>query len=126
MNNLLTIAFFTGFFGDALLQVIVSRGFGGSEGWGLKEYFKQHGKLESMFIAGALMWLLYYIYITLKLPLQLRYLIIYGVLWDLLWRKLNLFSSLKGYYKHLNYFESAVWGAIPMMIPLLIFFKYYI
>ena len=31
-----------------------------------------------------------------------------------------IFPSLKGYYSHLNYFWSAVWGAIPLMLPLLI------
>jgi hypothetical protein len=46
---------------------------------------------------------------------------IYGIILDLIFRKTMLFSSLKGYYQYFNYFWSAVWGAIPMIIPLLIY-----
>ena len=34
---------------------------------------------------------------------------------------MRLFQSLDEYYKHMNYFWSAFWGVIPMIIPLIIF-----
>jgi hypothetical protein len=58
-----------------------------------------------------------YIYGT-GLPVTLVTMAIYGVLLDLLFRETMVFPSLQGYYDHLNYFWSAVWGAIPMMLPL--------
>ena len=114
------IATLVGFFGDAILQVLVKMGMGGQTGWGLKPYFKQHGSTEALFTAAGMMALFFVIYVATGLPLKLQYLAIYGILLDLLFREANLFPSLKGYYGHLNYFWSAVWGAIPMMIPLLI------
>lgn len=120
MIHLTSIATLVGFFGDAILQLLVKYNMGGSTGWGLKPYFKQHGSMEAMFTAAGMMALFFVIYVATGLPLKLQYLAIYGIILDLLFRKANLFPSLKGYYNHLNYFWSAVWGAIPMMIPLLI------
>jgi hypothetical protein len=115
--NIISISILTGFFGDALLQILVHYGIGD---WGLKKYFKQHGRAESMFIASGMMGLFFLLYVNLGLPLNLQYLAVYGILLDLLFRELNIFPSLKGYYKSLNYFWSAVWGIIPMILPLLI------
>jgi hypothetical protein len=114
------IATLVGFFGDAILQFMVRMGMGGSTGWGLKPYFKQHGSTEALFTAAGMMALFFVLYVATGLPLKLQYLAVYGILLDLLFREANLFPSLKGYYQSLNYFWSAVWGAIPMMIPLLI------
>ena len=115
--RLLTISCLTGFAGDAALQYL-STFMGGETGWGLKEYFRQHGKAESLFIAGGMMTLFYIIYfVILGLPLNWYCLAIYGVVLDLLFRVTVLFPSLKGYYNHLNYFWSAVWGASPMVMP---------
>ena len=116
---LLTIVCFTGFFGDMILQLLTHVGLGGPTGWGLNEYFKQHGRAEATCIAAGMMTIFYCVYtVILNLPLKWYYLLIYGVLLDLLFRVFNIFPSLKGYYEHLNYFWSAVWGAIPMLIPL--------
>ena len=115
MEKLISIACFVGFIGDFLLQILAKK-----YDWGLKDYFKQHGSIESLFIAGGMMSLFYIIYILLKLPLNYKYLAIYGIVLDFLFRKFMIFPSLKGYYSHLNYFWSAVWGAIPLMLPLLI------
>lgn len=107
-----------GFFGDVLLQLMVKKG---GKDWGLKGYFEQHGSVESLFIAAGMMSLFAVIYIyLLKLPLKWEYLIIYGIVLDLIFRVFMIFPSLKGYYSHLNYFWSAVWGAIPMLLPLMI------
>jgi hypothetical protein len=131
MCKLLTLAFFTGFIGDALLQIITSRRVAsGSQtkyDWGLKEYFKQHGRAEALFIASGMLTLFYILYVSVidvdktSFKANLLYLTIYGILLDLLFRKLNIFSSLKGYYKSLNYFWSAVWGIIPMLIPYVLY-----
>jgi hypothetical protein len=115
--RLLTISCLTGFAGDAALQYL-STFMGGETGWGLKEYFRQHGKAESLFIAGGMMTLFYIIYfVILGLPLNWFYLAIYGVVLDWIFRAAMLFPSLKGYYNHLNYFWSGFWGGTPMLMP---------
>ena len=112
-NSLLGIACIVGFVGDFLLQ---NQKIGD---WGLKEYFKQHGSMESLFIAGGMMTLFYFIFL-LFFPLSYINLAIFGVVLDFVFRTFNIFPSLKGYYTSLNYFWSAVWGAIPMMLPFFI------
>lgn len=119
-TDIIVIAFFTGFFGDILLQIGAKTGLGGPTGWGLNDYFKQHGIAESICIAGGMMAFFYSIYIFLNLPVNFLYLAIYGIVLDLIFRETMVFSSLTGYYKYFGYFWSAVWGAIPLMIPLLI------
>ena len=116
ISLLLTIACFVGFFGDGILQLLVKKQ--KDSGWGLKEYFKEHGSRESMFIAAGMMTIFYSIYIViLNLPIKWYYLAIYGILLDLIFRYTMLFPSLKEYYANLNYFWSGFWGVIPMLIP---------
>ena len=116
----ISIACFTGFIGDAMLQALTQFwNFGGKTGWGLIEYFRLHGAAESMFIAGGMMTLFYVLYLVVfGFPAKWYYLAIYGIILDLIFRKTMLFSSLTGYYKQLNYFWSGFWGAVPMMMPL--------
>lgn len=120
-GNLIAISTIVGFVGDMTLQVLSKRG----SGWGLKPYFIQHGSAESTFIAGGMLGLFYIIYGVLNaligLPFNIITMAIYGVLLDLLFRLTGIFPSLKGYYANLNYFWSAVWGALPMMIPVIIY-----
>ena len=113
--NLICIAFFVGFIGDLLLQVIDNKNFG------LRGYFKQHGSVESLFIAGGMLTLFYIIYLKLNIPLKWEYLVVYGVILDFLFRKFVIFPSLDGYYNALNYFESGLWGAIPILLPYIIY-----
>jgi len=116
--HLIIIACLAGFIGDYILQILITF-MGGKTGWGLREYFKQHGSVESLFIAGGMMTLFYIIYlILLGLPPLWYYLAIYGILLDLFFRETMIFPSLQGYYDHLNYFWSAFWGAVPMILPL--------
>ncbi len=117
--DIIALALFTGVFGALLLQILAKyTALGGATGWGLVPYFQQHGSHESMFVAAGMMGIFYAIYLyVLRLPLRYEYLALYGVALDLLFRQANLFPSLSGYYAHLNYFWSAVWGAIPMVIP---------
>ena len=122
MKNIIAISCIVGFIGDFLLQIGAKLGLGGSTGWGLKEYFSQHGSVESLFIAGGMMTLFYAIYIyLLKLKPSYLNLAIYGIILDLIFRIFNIFPSLKGYYNYFNYFWSAIWGAIPLILPYLIF-----
>jgi hypothetical protein len=116
----ISIACFTGFIGDAMLQVLTKFGsMGGKTGWGLIEYFRQHGAAESTFIAGGMMTLFYVLYLVVfGFPAKWYYLAIYGIILDLIFRKTMLFASLKGYYQQLNYFWSGFWGAVPMIMPL--------
>jgi hypothetical protein len=120
--DIVSVACVTGFVGDALLQTGIERfQMGGPTGWGLKEYFKQHGRVEALFIPGGMLALFFVVYVyTLKLPLTYTNLAIYGVVLDFIFRKTMLFPSLDKYYEYFNYFWSAVWGAIPMVIPLML------
>lgn len=114
---LLTCAFLTGFIGDIILQILIKKYNLGD--WGLKSYFIRHGSNESVFIAGGMLTLFYIIYLYIfRLPVKWYYLGLYGILLDLLFRKCMLFPSLQGYYTYLNYFWSAFWGFIPMILPL--------
>ena len=122
----------TGFFGDAILQIVCSKRFTNTsifssdkgDDWGLKSYFKQHGIAESLCIATGMMTLFYIVYVyILRLPLNPIYLAVYGIILDYIFRKSEVFPSLSDYYKQLNYFESAVWGAIPLMLPLIPFIQ---
>jgi hypothetical protein len=123
MIDIISIATVTGFVGDASLQIATKNlKMGGTTGWGLTEYFKQHGASESLFIAGGMLAIFYafYVYILvelLKVPNTALSVIIYAIILDLIFRKFRVFPSLDGYYNHLNYFWSAVWAIIPMLIP---------
>lgn len=115
--TLVAWACLVGFLGDALLQALVNNGVGD---WGLSSYFAQHGRYESMFVAAGMLGVFYALYIALGLPIKVLWLAVYGVILDLVFRKTVLFPSLQGYYAHLGYIESAVWGAIPLVLPYLL------
>jgi hypothetical protein len=125
-DKLVTMSCIAGFFGDASLQVLTKKfGMGGSTGWGLKPYFSQHGTGEALCVATGMMALFYILFLyVLRLPPVWYYLAIYGIVLDFIFRKLRLFTSLDGYYKSLNYFWSAFWGAIPMVLPLFMYKVY--
>ncbi len=119
--DLVSTSFLVGFFGDAILQ-LSSPVLGGPTGWGLTPYFKQHGRVEALFIAGGMMVLFYIIYLYIfRLSPNYVHLAIYGVLLDLLFRWFRIFPSLDGYYGYLNYFWSGVWEAIAMVLPLFVY-----
>jgi hypothetical protein len=118
--DLVSISFLVGFFGDLTLQIASPR-IGGPTGWGLTPYFKQHGKAESLFIAGGMMALFFIIYLYIfRLKPNYLYLAIYGIILDLLFRWFRIFPSLDGYYEYLNYFWSGFWQAFSMILPLLV------
>ena len=123
-TTLVSWALLTGAIGDFLLQMMVKQGMGQPDGWGLKPYFARHGPAESIFLAAGMMGLFYAAYVALGLPLNLVWLAVYGILLDLAFRVFRIFPSLDGYYQHLNYFWSAVWGAIPLVVPFLLWKKF--
>jgi hypothetical protein len=127
-KSLIGTAAIVGFIGDLLLQVGSKYlKLGGPDGWGLKDYFTQHGSAESLFIAAGMMAIFYQIFFMfVKLPTiyVIPLLALYGIILDLIFRKFMVFKSLQGYYQYFNYFWSAVWAAIPLIIPFIIF-RYY-
>ena len=124
--DIVSTATSVGFVGDAILQVASQKfKMGGPTGWGLKEYFKQHGKVESLFIPAGMLSIFYIFYIyVLKLPMTYTNIAIYGIIIDYIFRTFMIFPSLVGYYEYFNHFWSAVWMAIPMMIPLFVYLKF--
>jgi hypothetical protein len=116
--NLNQITFIVGIFGDFLLQIIV-RYHPNGDFAGLKSYFTQHGIFESLIIAGGMLYLFMIILDLLKIKKTYINLGIYGGILDILFRYLRIFPSLDGYYKALTVYQSILWGAIPMMLPLL-------
>jgi len=121
--TLVILACLVGFFGDSLLQIGVKRFNMGTEtGWGLREYFSQHGTVESLCVAAGMMAMFYIIYLfVFKQEPDYLNLAIYGIIVDLLFRQFNVFPSLKGYYSYLNYFWSAFWEAFSMVLPFFIY-----
>jgi len=73
-----------------------------------------------MFTAAGMMSLFYALFLMSGIPVNYKTLAVYGVLLDLIFRKLMIFKSLEGYYSYFNYFWSAVWGIIPLCLPLFI------
>lgn len=118
-EQLIIISFFVGFVGDSLLQIFVKK-FGAD--WGLKGYFEQHGTAESLYIAAGMMTLFYIIFLkVLHLKPTYLNLAIYGIVVDIIFRKLRIFESLDGYYSFLNYFWSGWWEVFSMCLPLLVY-----
>ncbi len=127
-KNILFIAFLVGFFGDLVLQFLSNRGLGGPTGAGLNDYFKQHGNIESLFIAGGMMVLFYGILNVFKSPLKnemktYAFIALYAIILDLIFREFMIFPSLKGYYSYLNYFWSGFWQVFSMFLVLFIYFN---
>ena len=124
LNNygtLISTAAAVGAAGDLSLQII-TKIFADKSGWGLNIYFKQHGFMESLFIAGGMMSIFYMIYIyILKIKVAVTYLAAYGVMWDILFRIFRIFHSLDGYYSYLGVILSGFWGAVPMILPYIIY-----
>lgn len=122
-GNLIALATIVGFIADSSLQVFLKTPIGSSSptGYGLKEYFEQHGKAESPFIAGGMLGLFYILYSLTGLPFTIQNIFIYSILLDLFFRKTGIFPSLNGYYNYFNYFWTAFYAVVPMIIPLLIY-----
>lgn len=119
-DKLITIAFMVGLVGDMLLQIYTNN-FG--DGMGLKNYFEQHGKVESLLIGAAIVCFAYILYmVVLQLPLSYTNLFIYGILVDFVFRFTRFFPSLNEYYDKLNIFQTAVIGGSgPAILPYFIY-----
>jgi hypothetical protein len=120
MIDLISVAFLTGFVGDAITQFSINNlGFD----MGLKNYFKKQGRVEALFIGGAIVALAYILYIhVLNLPLTYTNLFIYGIVLDFIFRYTRFFPSLNEYYDKLSIPQTAIiGGSIPAMLPLFIY-----
>lgn len=123
MNNNLKIslviaACFVGFFGDLIMQIL-GRYIPYYKKCCLSEYFKQHGPVESLFIAMGLMSFLYITYIyVFKFPIKWYYIALYGIIWDLIFRVFRVFPSLDQFYDNHGYlFTAILGGAVPILMP---------
>lgn len=119
------ISFFVGFFGDILLQTTIKIIPENKDIAGLRPYFKQHGRIESVFIASGLMFLAAYIFQLTKFKLNYINLFLFGGFLDILFRFFRIFPSLDTYYIAMNPVESFIWAGIPMIIPLFILNSFY-
>lgn len=108
-------AFIVGVIGDGLLQGIVKNSDEENK-WGLKSYFNQHGSLESITIAGGMLYVFIQLYKYFDPKLNITGLAIYGGILDLIFRYFNIFPSLKDYYEKQPIPISMIWGAIPLVL----------
>ena len=113
MMDLKTKAFLVGVGGDLALQFISSKR---GNIAGLKSYFEQHGKMESLFIAGGLMFGASYFYELSGFQQSNLNLFMYGGALDVAFRYTRAFPSLDGYYGSLNPIQSVFWGGLPFII----------
>ena len=112
-----TKAFIVGATGDILLQTIVA--YNGDLA-GLKNYFQTHNPIESVFIAGGMMFGFSFAYELTGLPIEILPLSLYGAGLDLAFRYGRIFPSLDSYYEALPIPLSILWGIVPMLLPLVI------
>ncbi len=113
---ILESSIFVGFCGDLALQSIVRPG----ADYGLLGYFKQHGSLESAFIAAGMMACLNYVYTRFDPGVNQIGFVAYGGLCDVVFRKYHgtIMPSLAGYYGAMSPGMSIVWGMIPQAMVL--------
>jgi hypothetical protein len=105
----------TGFLGDAGLQIL------DDGNWGLTQYFRTHGRVESLFIAAGMMGVFGSFYLLAGFPLAILPLLLYGGVLDLLFRYTMLAGSLEGYYQAMPVWLSFLWGGIPFLLALTLF-----
>lgn len=107
-----------GFFGDLALQRLIKPG----ADYGLTGYFKQHGSLESAFIAAGMMACLNYLYTKVDPAVNRAGFIGYGAICDIAFRKYHglIMPSLAGYYSAMTPGMSIAWGMIPQAMVLLV------
>jgi hypothetical protein len=114
--NLAIAGFLTGMIGDILLQLITY--FRGNFA-GLRDYFALHGILESIFIAGGILFTAGWVYEYLQLPMTYIHIFIYGCLVDIIYRNLHLMPSLDPtYHAALPPWLSMLWGGISLVLVL--------
>ena len=117
-GKLLITCFITGIVGDSILQFLQYRGVE----MGLKEYFEQHGIVESLFIASSVLVSTYILYNTV-FGFKFSYLglAVFGFLVDICYRYLNVLPSLKGMYKFPVVQVSLIAGSFCAVLPYFIY-----
>lgn len=112
MNRLLS-AFWIGFVGDIILQVINYF----TSNLKLDYYYETHGRFESMLIAGGTSLVSLQGFLLLGLEETILNLFLYGAILDyVVWRKLNVMSSAKYIYDTLPVYWTSLFGGLSMII----------
>lgn len=104
--------FLIGIIGDAILQSCFQE----NDDYGLKSYFKQHGSIESLFIAGGMLGGLSLIPSFFNFEQNPDKLFIFGCFLDAIFRKTRIMPSLNSYYNHLSIPFTLAWGGIPFLM----------
>lgn len=113
------VAFGIGVAGDAALQLLSQTPFG--EDWGLTQYFKIHGPVGAMFIAGSMMYMFTWFISAVSGPTPDYFIVfMYGVLLDVLFRVTRIMPTLDGYYTALSPLTTMIWGGIPAVLPFMV------
>ena len=117
MNQLLK-SFWIGVVGDIILQIMNHLGFDLK----LDKYFKTHGILESILIAGGTMLIALQGFLMLGLKKTLPNLFIYGAIIDFVfWKNLNIMPSVKYFYDSLSPVWTSFLGGFVVSLNLLPF-----
>ncbi len=110
----------TGFFGDLGLQYL----FPGQ--YGLGEYYKKHGELESMFIAAGMMGYFAIFPYYFGFFRNNILLFLYGMGLDFLFCNLVeagfAMTSLRDYYRENSYLFTMMWGGLTFSISGVLFY----
>jgi hypothetical protein len=122
-STITTAAMAVGLIGDGILNWATQDG--SKYNFGLRGYFKTHGSLEAMFIAGTIMWVT--MWLALKAwphgnrhPHIILFLFLFGSITDILYRELRLMPSLDGMYEEFSPMVSMFWAGGPLVLAYLI------
>ncbi len=119
--NYKSTAFFTSFVLDGVLQNLPKKIL---EKWKLKEYFRRHGAPESMILAGGTAWFGAYIDEIVNPTHSIISSFAVGFALDIIWRTLNIYSTLKPFYKSKTVIDTGTWSGIALALPALIIRKF--
>ena len=114
--DLKTKSFIVAALGDVGLQIVTKQK---GDLVGLKDYYEIHGEIESVLIAGGLMYGLALLYEQLPFPITNFNLFIYGGIWDIIFRQSKISKTLNNtYYQNIGTpLISFIWGGLPMVLP---------
>jgi len=104
-----------GMVGDGILQFIVKNS-KDVDLWGLKTYFRLHGRAESIFVAGGMLGFFSMMYSIYDPTFSTPGLCLYGAILDLIFRYCHVFPSLGAYYAHFSVALTILWAIIPFLM----------
>ena len=107
-------AFLIGVFGDIGLQLFNKYSEKGKD-WGLDTYFKQHGPIESVFIAGGMLVGFDILYDFIFPQKEFFQLFLLGGIVDVIFRTTMPMKSLEDYYYQNHPLFTIFWAGFPSM-----------